>query len=430
MRRACCTLLLSLMLFPVLASAADKRPQVPAQGERLLHQLGQGLAQAIENEQLRTRLHKLLNETPYVEGRVALKRLLTENAELRSLLLGEAAGDWTAAAAALPELELYFPSKQHRSEWTGKGAVDVAVSIGNSDRYRVYSQGGAVREIAGGKAPATPTLLLGKSEIDYDDLDSALVGGKRTGPYLERLAQAQGAGGCVKGGQAGAPGSAGSAGSATAESIGSVTAQAADTSHDTFYTLLRIKNDYEGWPRGSNEIEIFGNVDGGSGSCARVTDIDEDRDYAYTLGTRRVSYAAPTDSSYANVTLYEDDDDGCSIQSGDDYIGAASQQRSQFGTRHYYTNFDITLQAKQDSVCGDTVCEAGESIYCCECSYCGDLFCNPSCGEANYNCGYDCTCGNFYCDFGEDYWSCPNDCTCGNFVCDFGEDQFSCPQDC
>lgn len=428
MRRARCTLLLSLMLFSALASAADPKPQVPARGERLLHQIGKQLALAAEDEQLRSRLHKLLNETPYVEGRVALKRVLGDNAELRSLLLGKAGADWNAAAAALPELELYFPSKQHRSEWTGKGPVDVAVAIGGAegDRYRVYSQDGAVREIAGGKAPATPTLLLGKSEIDYDDLESALVGGKRTGPYLERLAQAQGAGGCgtAKGGQPGAPTSA------TAESMGSVTAQAVDTAYDTFYTLLRIKNDYEGWPRGSNEIEIFGNVDGVASSCARVTDIDEDRDYYYTLGTRRVSTAAPTDPSYANITLYEDDDDGCSIQGGDDYIGAASQTRGQFGNRQYYTNFDITLEAKPDSICGDSVCEAGESIYCCECSYCGDLFCNPSCGESNFTCGYDCTCGNFYCDFGEDYWSCPNDCTCGNFVCDFGEDQFSCPQDC
>ena len=428
MRRVLCLLFFVFLLSPLDVSAAQ--PGDPAlRGERLLHRLGQNLAKSLEDEQLRSRLHKLLNETPFIEGRVPLKRLLNDNAELRTLLLGETAKSWKAAAPALPELELYFPDKEHRSVWTGGPDIAVAVPIENGDRYRVYSPGGGAQEIKGGKAPATPTLLLAKSEIDYDDLDSALIGGKRTGPYLERLLQEgkaieQAGAGCItQGGKAG--------GASDADKLlESLNDKAAVTTSSTYVTLFRLKNDYEGWPRGSNEIEMFGNVDGVGHDCTRITGIDEDKDYYYAIPAERVIKAAPTGTSQANVLIWEDDDDGCHTKSGDDYIGAANQVESQFGIRQYYTNFDLRLQAKANPVCGDTQCEAGESIYCCECSFCGDQFCNWSCGEDQFSCGYDCSCGDFYCDFNEDYWSCPNDCKCGNFVCDFGENSFSCPQDC
>lgn len=432
MRRARCVFLLALLLFPVLATGAQKPAagNRAAEGERMLHQLGRSLAKALEDESLRSRLHKLINETPYIEGRVPLKRLLTDNTELRSLLLGETAKSWKTASTALPELELYFPDKEHRSAWTGGADVDVAVPIRNGDRYRVYSPGGAVREIRGGKAPATPTLLLGKSEIDYDDLDSALIGGKRTGPYLERLLKEGkvdgNASGCV-GGKGGAAGGGASAEDKLFESLAN---KAALTNWSTYVTLFRLKNDFEGWPRGSNELEMFGNVDGVGHDCTRITGIDEDKDYYYAIPAERVVKAAPTGTSQANVLIWEDDDDGCHTRSGDDYVGAANQTAAQFTIRQYYTNFDLRLQAKENPVCGDFLCEPGESISCCECSVCGDQFCNSLCGEDRFSCGYDCTCGDFYCDFNEDYWSCPNDCSCGNFTCDFGEDAFSCPQDC
>jgi len=439
MRRVGCCLLafvLSPLMTATAASAAGQPVDRPAAkvesqdrgalSERLLHRMGKSLASALEGEEMRARLHKMLGESPYVEGRIALKRLLGEDKGLRSTLIGgKSAEEWSTTSAALPELELYFPARKHRSEWTGGPAIDVAVALGNTGRYRVYSPDGSVRDFDGRAMPERPTLLLGRSEIDYDDVESAMVGGRRTGPFLEQLAkelaQSQG---CD-------PGSAqGDTPSDKTGDIASLFEKGADTAYETTLTLIRIKNDYEPWIRGSMEIEVFGNVDGSHGACTRITDVDEDRDYTYALGARRVANAAPTDPSTVNISIYEDDDSGCSVQSGDDYIGGASQSAGQLGSRQYYTNFDLTLQSRLKPVCGNFVCETGESAFCCDCSSCGDFLCNTGCGESYSSCYYDCSCGDFYCDFHEDYWSCPQDCTCGNFYCDFGEDSFNCPQDC
>lgn len=391
-------------------------------GDRLIVRLGEGLAAAFADESVRARFHSLIANSPYVEGRIALKRLLMIDAELRNALLGDIS--WPPAAAALPELELYFPAAEHRDAWQGGPDVDVAVPLGNGV-YRVISPNGAVAEIEGGTAPVTPTLLLAASEIDYDDLDSALVGGSRTGPFLE----AQGRGMAARSSACSPPQAAGA--DPSTKALERVIAAATDSAYDTFMTLLRIKNDYEGWPRGSMEIEVFGNIGGGFSACTRVTNIDEDRDYTYTLGTRRVSTAKPTGTTTLDIRVYEDDDTGCSVRSGDDFVGEAMLTESQIGSRRSFTNMDLTLQAKLDPVCGDFTCEAGENPFtCCECASCGNGLCQTGCGENQFNCSFDCTCGNGVCDFGEDRFSCPFDCQCGDGFCDFDEDPFSCPEDC
>lgn len=391
-------------------------------GDRLIVRLGEGLATAFADESVRARFHSLIANSPYVEGRIALKRLLMIDTELRAALLGDIS--WPPVAAALPELELYFPASEHRDAWQGGPDVDVAVPLGNGV-YRVISPSGAVAEIEGGTAPATPTLLLAESEIDYDDLDSALVGGSRTGPVLEALGRAMAA----RSGVCSSPQAAGADPSTGGPER--VIAAATDSTYDTFMTLLRIKNDYEGWPRGNMEIEVFGDIGGGYSACTRVTNIDEDRDYYYTLGTRRVSTAKPTGATTLDIRVYEDDDTGCAVRSGDDFVGEARLTETQLGSRQSFTNMDLTMQAKQDPVCGDFYCEPGENPYtCCECATCGDGLCQSGCGESLYNCSYDCTCGNGFCDFGEDRFSCPYDCQCGDGYCDFDEDHFSCPEDC
>jgi len=69
--------------------------------------------------------------------------------------------------------------------------------------------------------------------------------------------------------------------------------------------------------------------------------------------------------------------------------------------------------------------------------YCGDERCSAETCENIYNCPNDCkgsVCGNKICEFGETYSSCPGDCklnTCGNGVCDYGlESVNTCPNDC
>lgn len=87
------------------------------------------------------------------------------------------------------------------------------------------------------------------------------------------------------------------------------------------------------------------------------------------------------------------------------------------------------------AVCGDGVCDDGESTQTCpaDCTsaQCGDSVCE---GEENsQSCGVDCYCGNGSCDPTESYYTCENDCPfgrCGNLVCEPGESTWSCLGDC
>jgi hypothetical protein len=95
-------------------------------------------------------------------------------------------------------------------------------------------------------------------------------------------------------------------------------------------------------------------------------------------------------------------------------------------------------------VCGDSVCEAGESCSSCQwdCGSCGPVCGNFLCeaGESCNSCDWDCgscgpVCGNFWCEAGESCSSCDWDCgscgpVCGDGWCDWQESCASCSWDC
>lgn len=95
----------------------------------------------------------------------------------------------------------------------------------------------------------------------------------------------------------------------------------------------------------------------------------------------------------------------------------------------YFENeHESSLAFKVVSVCGDAVCDAGETC-ADDCTACGDGICSE-----NENCEKDCKadlCGNKVCDAGEEK-NC-SDCKielCGNGICDEGEDYINCLKDC
>jgi len=87
-----------------------------------------------------------------------------------------------------------------------------------------------------------------------------------------------------------------------------------------------------------------------------------------------------------------------------------------------------------DCYCGNATCDLGEDSQSCpdDCAsaICGDGVCGAT--ESISGCPADCYCGNTTCDTGESSATCPGDCpaSCGNGTCDAGETQASCPQDC
>lgn len=87
-----------------------------------------------------------------------------------------------------------------------------------------------------------------------------------------------------------------------------------------------------------------------------------------------------------------------------------------------------------DFVCGNDVCEDGETPHNCpaDCSpsKCGDDKCNGN--ETVDTCPMDCAvCGDTICSTTEDVTSCPADCAvCGDSICSSTETATSCAQDC
>ncbi len=102
---------------------------------------------------------------------------------------------------------------------------------------------------------------------------------------------------------------------------------------------------------------------------------------------------------------------------------------------------DVFLNCAVDcAVCGNAMCEPGESPETCPqdcCGSCGDGLCRPGvCGETGASCPDDCgpdSCGDNTCQAPENAVDCPLDCAptgCGNLSCEPDEDVESCSTDC
>jgi hypothetical protein len=456
-----CSVALLVLAMLSEASAAPRRAVADpnaAMEARTIQQLGKGVAKALASTAFRARIAEELSKSPYVEGRIPLKRLMASDAEVRGELLRQSAFGlrWGKVAGRLPELELYFPFRIHRETWSGEAEIQVAVASEISGTHRIFATNGSTWTVPEPNRPAVPTLLMGPSEIDYDDKESALAGGVRTGAYLRDLALFAE---WLHGGKnASSP-------------LRSVTAESSDPSHHTYLTYFYIP-DWEdsGWA-GNMEIDVFGSVDGGYSACEPFTDIEAEVHYYLAApgasGDRKIAHAVPTSTTTVDVLVYEDDDTQCVVKmggiNGDDYLGVANLQISHFGTIYGTSNAKASVRVEtQNTTCGDSSCGGDEnaSNCCSDCASCGNGQCNTPCesnatcrtdcplcgdglcggGESSSSCCQDCGayCGNGVCqtECGESEWSCPGDCSiggnCGNGICDVfqGECASTCPQDC
>ena len=388
----CLSVILILTTFSGISATPRKGPAgSPTSAEaNWIQRLGQGFAGALASPIFRERIAEELSKSPYVEGRIPLKRLMAGDAEVRQDLLRQSAlgVSWENLTSLLPELELYFPFANHRQAWTGEAEIQVAVPAGISDTYRIYATDGSTWLVRGPNPPAVPTLLLAPSEIDYDDEESALVGGVRTGAYLNQRAVELGL----------FPERSHEA-KRSSSPLRQVTAESSldlDTSRHTYLTYFYISEDHDPW-LGTMEIEVFGSVDGVYSGCQRFTDIRERFGYYLpapgATGSRKIAYAVPAGTNTVDVSVYEDDDTGCSVRGGDDYLGVANLHITHFDGVYGTSSGKASVRVgTQNTTCGDGSCGGDESTSncCTDCARCGNGVCEASCGESSSTCPGDC----------------------------------------
>lgn len=438
------TLTASIALCAMMAPAILTRAETPARDPesratseaegRMIEALGIALARALDSTAIRQTFHEALATSPFVEDRVALKRLLGTSPELRRDLLAfsDLTVPWKSMVRHLPELELYFPIRAHRAAWTGETAPWVAVPLDEDGLYQAFSADGTTHTFAGTSPPAIPTLLLARAEVDFDDSAVAMKNGARTGAFLRRSSvdvpsKGSGSTPCMTPSEAGPF---------------IVKGSGVDNSRHTYLTFFRINDDHDPFG-GSMEIDVFGSVDGSYSGCQRYSGINEGVSYYLPApgasGSDKIAFAVPTGTNTVDVKVYEDDDTACVIKSSDDYLGVSNIQISQYNTIWGTSNGKASVRVgTQNTCCGDGTCNGDESFFnCCgDCASCGDGFCQAICGETGSTCSADCfTCGDGICEEskGENSFDCPEDCeTCGNGECEprEGENNANCPQDC
>lgn len=418
-----------LCLLALITALATSPAVAQTDSEALLSDLGRGLALALEEPLVRDRIREGIETSPFVEDRIPLTRWLKEDAELREAVLSHAGlmNRSEMVLAALPELELYFPLNGHARMWQSTPEALVAVPVaGTVGEYVVFRSNGASRSIdARIHRPQKPMLLLGPSEIDFDDPDTARKGGRLTGPYLaarykEQLSL-----------QDKLPLDANRFASPI-QSLDSASGSDVDTSRHTYLTYLKVTHDHDGL-KGSMEIEVFGWVNGSYQECTRITNVEEDQ--ALYLppppSSHKIAKAVPTGTNTVHVEVWEDDDTGCVLKSSDDAVGEVNIREDQYGTIWGTSNpGNASVRVHTlDTSCGDSVCEGDENRWnCADCASCGDGICDTQWDESNSSCSIDCFCGDGGCRGDETRTNCPTDCAvCGDGFCDPEED---CIADC
>ena len=320
---------------PTDTSPASEPVAIPPAGSltvagAVVHRIGKGLAKALNDPAVRAWVRAELNRSPYVESRIRFKQDLTRaplTPEVTRVLANANLGATQRTdIRGLPEIELYMPIPEHLKSWRGGADVQVAVPINRDEEYVIYSLDGSSRRSRNDHMPATATLVLATSEIDYDDQESALKGGSRTGPLMR------------------------AAGSSRPQfSLGFSTAFPISTAQHTRLSALRVLEEHDGFLAGTDEVEVFGamvtwfHVPGNLfQECTRITGVGDllklpnsppDWDVYYLLNNpgRTIATAVPTVGSADKVFIdaYEDDLDGCVFRRGeDDFYGKTDRTRA------------------------------------------------------------------------------------------------------
>ncbi|HEU5169460.1 MAG TPA: hypothetical protein VFU46_02920 [Gemmatimonadales bacterium] len=214
-------------LAPSLARTA------PAAREQLrLERLALRLARALHDPAFRSRLRGDLERSPFAERKLQFQRFLTAGerpalTEVARLNDESAEAVGADALGAIP-LELYLPVPAHRSRWAGEPDLLVATAIRDGQPPVAFDTRGRRQVLSAAVPPDTPVLALVPAETDFDR----------------------------------APGAVGGAGSVCAYGAGAIGAQCSGgvtggTISGLYMTASHLNGTFEGWLKGSPEIEVL-----------------------------------------------------------------------------------------------------------------------------------------------------------------------------
>lgn len=314
--------------------------------DALLSKIGRGLALALADPAMQSWVRSQIDASPYVEWRIPYRDVLLYEADRPEMRRVSGLTGLTSiergAQKALPSLELYFPIPEHRTSWRAGAPIQVAVRIGHGDTYTLYSMKGTASKTRGNQMPSIATLVLAPSEIDYNDLPSAVRGGSRTGPGM--LAQVQAQKSQTGGGAQALP-------PPWEPPPPPPPSGGANTSYRTQLTYFRTSRYHDDWLGGRDEVEIFGSVYGGHKECTWKTDIQPHRDYPLDVANSfwTIATAIPWGTATLFLDAYEDDDDRCVRRPSDDRYGSTFLRISHFNTI-YGTSNPGHISVRVDSV--------------------------------------------------------------------------------
>jgi hypothetical protein len=304
-----------------LDTSNDARLGTSTTTDRMLQRIGKGLAIALKDQSLRSWVQHEIATSHYVEWRIPVRDVLlnrTSEPAVRSVHQRAALtpGDLNSLRR-VPDLELYMPLEDQRLSWRGTNDIEVAVRRPTED-YVLFRTDGSSRVVPASYRPPTPTLVLAISEIDYNDVELAVRGGSRSGSGM------------------GAPLRTNDAFSTLPSSLFSEvgTAFGTDPSQWSHLTYIRTTFNHDGGLSGSDEVEVFGSIDGGTQFCVRKANVNKDTDYFFdpnAIGTT-LAKAIPTSPSTLFVNAWEDDSGSCVHTGSDDHYGQINLTTSQFGT--------------------------------------------------------------------------------------------------
>lgn len=300
----------------------------PVLQDVLLAKLGRGLAMALADPAMRAWVRARIDASPYVEWRIPFREVLLHQAGLPQVRRVLGLTRFTSAERGrqkrLPQLELYLPIPEQRINWRASAPVQVAVRIGHSDMYTVYTMDGAASSSRGDHVPAVATLVLAPSEIDYGDLSSAVRGGSRTGPGMEIRLAAERAGSAI--GTLALP-------QPPPPPPPPPPTGGANTARHTRLSYFKTTRYHDDWFGGNDEVEIFGSVYGGYQECTWRTDVSPNRDYYMDVANSfsTIATAIPWGTATLFIEAFEDDDGRCVRRPSDDRYGSTFLSIDQYG---------------------------------------------------------------------------------------------------